>query len=242
MRLRRTLPIAVLVPALLALSACSGESKESGEDGKNSKASAQGGTTAEEKAEAEAERLGAVGPGALRKAVLSGKRNGFEAKTVGTAETGAGKDVKADRAACQPLASLAGGYTHLPAVSVEHRSLDPLEAKNATVGSMWLASHSEEDARRVMNELRTAVEKCPKGFRTVGLTYTGVRPVPVSALGDEAIGYRITSVVGKENIPMTYTVVRKGGVIAAFHGVNMLTPDDSAIPEPLVKAQLDRIG
>ncbi|MER8039726.1 hypothetical protein [Streptomyces hydrogenans] len=242
MRLRRALPIAALLPALLTLSACS-ESKESGEGGKKPEASARNKTAAaEEKAEAEAERIGAVGPEALRKATLSGKRNGFEAKTVPAAETAAGKDLKADRTACQPLASLAGGYTHLPSVSVEHRSLDPLEAKNATVGSMWLASHAEKDARRVMDELRTSLKECPKGFKTLGLTYTEVQSVPTSELGDEAVGYRITNVVGKQNVPMTYTVVRKGGVIAAFYGVNMLTPKDSAIPEPLVKAQLDQIG
>lgn len=29
---------------------------------------------------------------------------------------------------------------------------------------------------------------------------------------------------------MTDTVLREGGVVAVFYGVNMLTPNDSAIP------------
>jgi hypothetical protein len=40
---------------------------------------------------------------------------------------------------------------------------------------------------------------------------------------------------------MTYTVVRKGGVIAAFYGVNMLTPEKSAIPKAAIEAQLEKL-
>ncbi|AJE43600.1 hypothetical protein [Streptomyces nodosus] len=61
-------------------------------------------------------------------------------------------------------------------------------------------------------------------------------------LGDDAVGCRITNVVGKQSIPMTYTVVRKGGVIAAFYGLNMLTSKDSAIPEATIKAHLMKLG
>ncbi|MEU8545043.1 hypothetical protein AB0C52_34435 [Streptomyces sp. NPDC048717] len=243
MKLRRALPIATLLPLLLTLSACGGESKNSGEGDQKTRASTQSTAAgAEGKAEAEAKRIGAVGPKALEKAALTGQRNGFMAKKVAKAQVEAGRDMKADKAECQPLASLAGGYTHLPAVSVEHRSLDAVDAKNATVGSMWLASHSEKDARRVMADLRNSLKECPKGFKTLGLAYTDIQSVAAPKLGDEAVGYRITSVVGDQKVPMTYTVVRDGGVIAAFYGVNMLTPKNSAIPEAVVKAQLDQLG
>ncbi|MET9348695.1 hypothetical protein [Streptomyces termitum] len=243
MRLRRILPIAAVLPALFATSACSGASDESGKSsGKpEASASAGGAEQAARKAEAEAKRIGAVGPAALTKLTLTGKAAGFDARTVPAGQTEAGREMKADKAACQPLASLAGGYTHLPSVGVEHRSLDPLEAKNATVGSMWVVSHSPQDAQRVMSDLRTSLKECPKGFKTLGLAYTDVRAVPAPKLGDETVGYRITNVVGKQNVSMTYTVVRAGGLIAAFYGVNMLTPDHSAIPEPLVRAQLERL-
>jgi hypothetical protein len=88
-----------------------------------------------------------MGPQDLKEATISGKSKGFEFKQVAKADVDAGRDMKADKAECQPLASLAGGYTHIEAVSVEHRSLEPSEAKNATVGSMWLASHSEKNAK-----------------------------------------------------------------------------------------------
>ncbi|MFJ8646178.1 hypothetical protein ACIRNI_08635 [Streptomyces sp. NPDC093546] len=244
MRLRRVLPIAAVLPALLAVSACSGESAESGDKKPKPKASATSttGGGADEKAAAEAKRIGAVDPQTLEKATLSGKKNGFEVKKVAKAEVEAGRDMKADKAECQPLASVAGGFTHIPAVSVEHRSLEPTEAKNATIGSMWLASHSEKNAQRVMTDLRTSLEKCPSGFKTLGLTYTAVEPVKAPSLGDESLGYRITSTVAKQSVPMTYTVVRKDGVVAVFYGVNMLTPKNSAIPEAVVKAQLDQLG
>ncbi|MER8072133.1 hypothetical protein ABTZ59_27950 [Streptomyces sp. NPDC094034] len=243
MRLRRVLPIAAVLPALLAVSACSGESAESDEKKPTASAkSTPGETGADGEAAAEAKRIGAMDPQTLEKTTLSGKKNGFEVKKVAEAEVEAGRDMKADKSECQPLASLAGGFTHIPAVSVEHRSLEPTEATNATIGSMWLAAHSEKNAQKVMADLRTSLEECPGGFKTLGLSYTAVKPVKAPGLGDESLGYRITSVVAKQSVPMTYTVVRKDGVLAVFYGVNMLDPQKSAIPEAVVKAQLDQLG
>ncbi|MFI9744388.1 hypothetical protein [Streptomyces sp. NPDC052494] len=240
MKLRRALPIAAVIPALLALSACSGESKES--DGKKPNASAKETQSAEQKEAAEAKRLGAFDGKALEKAAITGMTAGFDAKKIAKAEVEAGRGMEADKKACQPLASLIGGFTHVPAVSTVHRSLQPGKASNATVGSMWLASHSEANATRVMKELRTAVTECPKGFKTLGLTYGKVENLPAPKLGDEAVGYRITGDIGKQKVPMTYTVVRSGGVIAAFYGVNMLDVKKAAIPAPVITAQLERIA
>ncbi|MFJ7961645.1 hypothetical protein ACIQ62_35675 [Streptomyces sp. NPDC096319] len=183
-----------------------------------------------------------MSPQALEKATLTGTSNGFEVKKVAEGDVEGGRDMKADKAPCQPPTSLADGFTRIPAVSVQHRSLGPAEAKNATVGSLWLASHSEQNAKKVMADLRTSLRECSGGFQTLGLTYTAITPVNAPKLGDEAVGYRITNVVAKQTVPMTDTVLREGGVVAVFHGVNMLTPNDSAIPETVVKAQLDRLG
>ncbi|MEU5417503.1 hypothetical protein [Streptomyces clavifer] len=243
MRLRRAIQAAAILPALFAASACSGEPVDS--DGKKPPATAKstpGPADADTKAAAEAKRVGAMAPQALERVTLSGKTHGFEAKKVAEADIEAGRDMKADKSECQPLASLAGGFTHTPAVVVEHRALEPTEAKNATVGSMWLASHSEQNAKKVLAELRTSLKECPGGFKTLGLTYKSVKPVKASDLGDEAVGYRITNVIGKQKATMTYTVVRKDGVVAVFYGVNMLTPMDSAIPEAVVRAQVERLG
>ncbi|MYZ35694.1 hypothetical protein GT002_11395 [Streptomyces sp. SID4917] len=221
------------------MSACSGESTES--DGRKPKASTSA-ESAEEEEAAKAKRLGALDGKSLEKVALTGRTAGFDAKRIAKAEVEAGRGMEADKKACQPLASLIGGFTHIPAVSTVHRSLLPGEATNATVGSMWLASHSEENAPRVMKELRTAVAECSKGFKTLGLMYGKVESLPAPKLGDEAVGYRITGDIGKQKMPMTYTVVRKGGVIAAFYGVNMLDAKKAAIPEPVIKAQLERIA
>ncbi|WP_306327065.1 hypothetical protein [Streptomyces venezuelae] len=237
MKLRRALPILAVLPALLAATACSGESKESQD--KNPKTSTT--QNADEKEAAEAKRIGALDGNALEKAAITGMTAGYDARKIAKSEVEAGRDMRADTKACQPLASLIGGFTHIPAVSTVHRSLQPAEATNATVGSMWLSSHSEANATRVMKELRTAVTACPKGFKTLGLTYGDVEGLPAPKLGDEAVGYRITGEIGKQKMPMTYTVVRSGGVVAAFYGVNMLDPKKAAIPEAVVKAQLDRL-
>lgn len=241
MRLRRVLPVATVLPALLVTSACTSDSD--GSDDKKAKASpsASAASTGEQKKAAEAKRIGALDPQALEKATISGKSTGFEFKQVSKADAEAGRDMKADKPECQPIASLAGGYTHIEAVSVEHRSLEPTKATNATVGSMWLASHSEKNAKRVMSDLRTSLKKCD-GFKTLGLTYKNVKQLKDPSLADDAVSYRITNVVGKQSVQMTYTVVREGGVIAAFYGVNMLTPEKSAIPEAAIEAQLEKLS
>ncbi|MER5752708.1 hypothetical protein [Streptomyces sp. NPDC002088] len=238
MRLRRVLPVVALLPALLVISACSGSD---GSDDKKVTPTAKSTPSAEAKAAVEAKRIGAMDPQTLEKATISGKSKGFEFKQVSKADAEAGRDMKADKTECQPIASLAGGYTHIEAVSVEHRSLEPSEATNATIGSMWLASHSEKNAKLVMSDLRTSLKKCD-GFKTLGLTYKDVKQLKDPDLGDDAVSYRITNVVAKQTVPMTYTVVRKNGVIAAFYGVNMLTPKDSAIPEPVIEEQLAKLG
>lgn len=242
MKLRRALPIAAVIPAILVMSACSGESSESDSKKPKASASAKSEQSPEEKEAAEAKRLGAFDGKALEKVAITGKTANFDAKKIAKAEVEAGRGMEADKKTCQPLASLIGGFTHVPAVSTVHRSLQPGEAANATVGSMWLASHSESNATRVMKELRTAVTECPKGFKTLGLTYGKVENLPAPKLGDEAVGYRITGDIAKQKVPMTYTVVRSGGVIAAFYGVNMLDQKKAAIPEPVITAQLERIA
>ncbi|WP_393060538.1 hypothetical protein [Streptomyces sp. LN549] len=240
MRLRRALPIASVLSTLLVISACSGESADSSEG--KPKASAKSTQSAEEKEAAEAKRVGALDTEHLEKATLTGTTKGINAKKVAKAEVEAGRGMKADKKVCQPLASLIGGFTHIPAVSEAHRSLQPVKATNATVGSMWLASHSEKNATQVMKDLRTAVTACPKGFKTLGLTYGKVEKLPATELGDESVDYRITGDIGKQKVPMTYTVVRSGGVIAAFYGVNMLDMKNAAIPKSFIQAQLDRIA
>ncbi|MFD4374065.1 hypothetical protein [Streptomyces sp. NPDC058486] len=243
MRLRSALSIAAVIPALFLASACSGESGKSEEKPQKAaeKTAESAAESAADKEAAEAKRLGTLDTPALEKAIVTGRAAGFDAKRIAKAEVEAGRDMEADRKKCQPLASLIGGFTHIAPVATAHRSLQAAEAANATVGSMWLASHSDENATRVMNELRDAVPACPKGFKTLGLTYGKVDPLPAPKLGDEAVAYRVTGDIGKQKVPMTYTVVRSGNVIAAFYGVNMLDAEKAAIPEAFVRAQLDRL-
>ncbi|NEC07005.1 hypothetical protein [Streptomyces sp. SID7909] len=238
MRLHRALPIVAVFSALLVTSACSSESADSS----NGKPKADKSRSAEEKEAAEAKRLGALDTKHLEKVTATGKVKGVEIKKVAKAEVEAGRGMKSDKKECQPLASLIGGFTHIPAASETHRSLKPVEATDATVGSMWLASHSEKNAVQVMKDLRKAVTACPKGFHTLGLTYSKVEKLPARDFGDESVDYRITGDVGKQKVPMTYTVVRSGGVIAVFYGVNMLDEKKAAIPKAFVQAQVDRIG
>ncbi|MEU8629323.1 hypothetical protein [Streptomyces sp. NPDC048669] len=233
----RILPAALVLPTLLLASACSSGTDDKTAEKKPSAAGKESPKSADKAAE-NAKKIGAIPPAELEEATLSGKSSGYELKKVSEAETAAGLDMKADKKECQPLASLAGGTTSIKPVSLVRRSLEPSDAKNATVGSMWLASHSEKNAKQVMNDLRIALKECPKGFKTLGLTYKSVKRLDDPDLGDEAVGYDITTAVSKQSVPMTYTVVRHGGVIAAFYGVNMLDTKKAVVPAKLVKEQL----
>ncbi|MEU9070102.1 hypothetical protein AB0E06_19230 [Streptomyces sp. NPDC048109] len=244
MKIRRTLLAFAVAPALLLTSACSGDSAEEPEKGKGSPTAEQSPLPKEkasQEAAAKAERIGAMPPKELEKAALDGTSHGFAAKKVSEAEVEAGQGMKADKAECQPLASLVGGFTHIEAVTVVHRSLEPTDPTNATIGSMWLASHSEKSAKQVMKDLRTSLKKCTEGFKTLGLSYTSIKRLKDPDLGNEAVSYSITSKVADQSVPMTYTVVREDGVIASFYGVNMLTPKKSAIPEAVIKDQLEQL-
>ncbi|WP_327179317.1 hypothetical protein OG599_31200 [Streptomyces sp. NBC_01335] len=241
----RILPAAIVLPVLVLASACSADTHEKAAEKKpaaTGKESPSKQDEAAEKAAENAKKIGAVPPAELEKAALSGKTAGYEMKKVSEAEVSAGLDMKADQKECQPLASLAGGTTSIEPVSLVHRSLAPTDAENATVGSMWLASHSEKNAKQVMNDLRTALKECPKGFKTLGLAYKAVKRLGDPDLGDEAVSYDITTVVSDQSVPTTYTVVRDGGVVAAFYGVNMLDTKKAAVPENLVAAQLKSLG
>ncbi|MFD6529859.1 hypothetical protein [Streptomyces sp. NPDC060184] len=241
----RILPAVIVLPVLALASACSSDTHDKAAEKKPAATATKSPSkedVAAEKATQNAKEMGAVPPAELEKAALSGKAAGYEMKKVSEAEVSAGLDMKADKKECQPLASLAGGTTSIAPVSLVHRSLEPSDAKNATVGSMWLASHSEKNAKQVMADLRTALKECPKGFKTLGLTYKSVKRLHDPDLGDEAVGYDITTAVSDQTIPTTYTVVRHGGVIAAFYGVNMLDTKKAAVPEDLVEEQLKMLG
>ncbi|MER6099068.1 hypothetical protein ABT154_25110 [Streptomyces sp. NPDC001728] len=95
-----------------------------------------------------------------------------------------------------------------------------------------------------MTDLRAAITACPQGVKTLGLTYGKVENLPAPKLGagsNEAVADQITGDIGKQKVPMTYTVIRSG-VVAAFYGVNMLGPKQATIPALLVDAQLKRIA
>ncbi|MFB7452994.1 hypothetical protein [Streptomyces sp. NPDC056194] len=81
---------------------------------------------------------------------------------------------------------------------------------------------------------RRSGHRLPKGFKALGPTYGKVEKLPAPKPGDQAVAYRITGDIGKQKIPMTYTVVLGSGA-------NMLDPNHAAVPEAVVKAQLDRL-
>ncbi len=145
-----------------------------------------------------------------------------------------------NRKECAPIGALIGGHLPEKPAGEVFRTVKPVDPKNATVGNVWLSSYRDGRAARVLDAVDTAVDACGGSFTTAGLTYHSVERVKSSGSGETA--FRVTADVGKERLTMNYRVVRSGDVVAGFYGVNMLHPENGAIPDAVVDAQVARLG
>ncbi|WP_327190415.1 hypothetical protein [Streptomyces xinghaiensis] len=168
-------------------------------------------------------------------------------------------DVDADPAACLPLAyAQSGAVLGNPTAAAQREwtrkaGKADKSAKSENTGPtsvhLTLASYSQDDALKAMNELNTAAEACHKGF-----TYTAdghdlkVRKVTKTlapAGADEAMGLEVTvTAADGSRTPMKVIVARKGATLAYFPAVfpESKQGHDFTLPEEFVMAQLGKIG
>ncbi|GGN39816.1 hypothetical protein [Streptomyces fuscichromogenes] len=182
----------------------------------------------------------ALGKGALDKAALVGTVAGYRVTRTAARDIPPEGGYAVNRKECAPIGALIGGHLPVQPAAEVFRTVEPVDPKDATVGNIWLSSYGDGRAARALAAVDTAVDRCRGSFTTVGLTYHSVRRVKSPGSGEAA--FRVTADVGGQRLTMNYRVVRSGDVVAGFYGVNMLHPEDGAIPDAVVAAQVARLG
>lgn len=232
--MRRMRSALFVVPvAAMVLAGC-GEDEGSGAEGKDPASAKQGPMQPLSKAQ-------------LEKALVSGGDvDGVQLREPEAAELEISEGQVASEAACQPLSTMAGSTAKATAnervaMSYHAESVD---------GRLWLYAHDLPGAKKVMSELRAAVEACSGGFKTTdevlvdefGSTYASVKGHEAPQLGAEAVAYELEADMGGTSMPMHYTVVRVGTAIAAFQGFNAAEPAQGSVPDEVVKAQAEKLA
>ncbi|MFD4508429.1 hypothetical protein [Streptomyces sp. NPDC058457] len=182
----------------------------------------------------------ALGKSALDEAALAGTVAGYKVTRTAARDVPPEGGYAVNRKECAPIGALIGGHLPEKPAAEVFRTVKPVDPKNATVGNVWLSSYGDGRAARVLDAVDTAVDTCGGSFTTAGLTYHSVERVRSSGSGEAA--FRVTADVGRQRLTMNYRVVRSGDVVAGFYGVNMLHPEDGAIPDAVVDAQVGRLG
>ncbi|MGW2785967.1 hypothetical protein ACWC3X_32750 [Streptomyces populi] len=175
---------------------------------------------------------------------------GVSVNTIGTGADGVGDGVVQpipDRAtqpsACGPVNSaLAGSSRFTPVASVKR-----MAQSKGSLATFYLVSYQQEDAVRVVDELRTALRTC-KAFTssTSNADREKVLPIDDPAAGGEGVSFRLTDLLNSpgwdESIPVPESVVvtRSGSTVAIFSAMET-APRANAypkVPADIVTAQL----
>ncbi|MFE1286467.1 hypothetical protein [Streptomyces sp. NPDC058751] len=255
---RRTALAASAAALALLATACGGDDKAdkggSGED--------KGGAAASSAPAAKALTAAELEKAALTQADV---KSGKVTEKVSGAEAAAQDKVKADDAACAPIAYVQNGsYVGKPSATVlrkwtgepkkpaagasdEEKFLAGMDASSVMV---TLASYENGGAEQAMKDLSAAAEKCAGGFSiTVAGEKTKVLKVATTDApkgGDEALAMTVT-IQADEGIEASSkgVVVRKGATLAYFPAFNLAaaaTGKDFDFPTEIVDAQLTKLG
>ncbi|MGQ4380648.1 hypothetical protein ACN6K9_004241 [Streptomyces sp. SAS_267] len=174
---------------------------------------------------------------------------GVSVNTIGVGTDGVGDGVvhavpnSATRpSACGPVNSaLAGSSRFTPVASVMRMA----QSKNG-LATFYLVSYQNQDAVRVVDELRTAVRTC-RAFTSSTLTGGAekVSPTREPSTGDGGVSFRLTGLMktpGKDpiQIPESVVVIRSGSTVAIFNAMETIPRAGiyPKVPGDIVTAQV----
>ncbi|SEQ60842.1 hypothetical protein [Streptomyces radiopugnans] len=252
----RLLPAAAAVLALGFASACGGSGsgaadgedvKEPGQTGTSSSASLSAAPAPARTTPAEPART--LSREELEKAALrTADVSGYTVRTPSKEEvSGAGRE-KADRAECQPIASVIGGVPQPEPAEMVYRQFITT-SKDEEAGGLilfeMLGAYEQESANRLMEGLRKAVKACAGGFttKTGGDTsrYSGVRELTAPTGADDALAYQVDGDFEGDRVPLLFKAVRSGSSVAIFYSMNLMDFAEPGIPQSVVTAQVEKL-
>ncbi|WP_246097977.1 hypothetical protein [Streptomyces botrytidirepellens] len=184
---------------------------------------------------------------ALARADLKGAGlKGYEIGKMTEREFNGGKEAKALKPGCRPLAALMGtGFDPAPRNSV-YRSYAAASGRDAGVsGIIRLSSYGPGDAEKTVKDLRKAISACGGGFAATDgsgkrADVAEVTSLDAPAAGDEALAYSMVD-DGKDKAVIAFTVVRTGPQLTVMFGVNLTKPTQSAVPKTVVERQVRKV-
>ncbi|QKV93239.1 hypothetical protein HUT19_16955 [Streptomyces sp. NA02950] len=181
-----------------------------------------------------------------RAAVTKADVKGFEIQKMSEKEFSDGGAAKAEKAECQPIASLMGSsFDPAPKASVYRTYAQAKGAKLGGSGMIRLSSYGDGDAERTVKDLRGAVSACGGGFAAKDGSgkksdVARVTPSADPKLGDESLSFSLVD-AGKDKAVVEFAVARTGSQLSVFFGVNLTDPTKSDVPAELVKAQVAKV-
>ncbi|MDX3380304.1 hypothetical protein PV682_02445 [Streptomyces niveiscabiei] len=190
-----------------------------------------------------------LGEADLERATIAGTDlAGYEVRRE-TAATFASRKT-ADPTECAPVMQAVGGSSGFAAIARTARLVSPKES--GASAHMTLASHSPGEARQVIDELRTAAERC-ETFRDilVRYDYDAVQLRPDPGYGDESVSIRLTQLVsdGEDDepvrVPHAVVAVRQGATVVMFTTLSRpggpRGKEPASVPKAVIEAQLDKL-
>lgn len=229
---RRTAAFALLAPLLL-VAACSGSSS--------------GGKTVVSTGPTTGTPTALPARTALeRTALVPGDAAGFTV-TAGDPNAVASGGTASDKRQCQPLADLLSGVPPTAVRETVVRTLIPAGQKGPGPSVVvTLSRYAGGGAHRQVTKLRTAVRACASGFQPVIEGVTGVpvavAPRPALGLGAEDLRFALGFAAGGKGARQDFVVIRTGETVSVFHGGNLTLAESYDVPQPVVAAQLKKLG
>ncbi|MFD5635594.1 hypothetical protein ACFWJM_15845 [Streptomyces sp. NPDC127077] len=197
-----------------------------------------------------AARVPALVQDRLEEAVLDERDlPGVSVNTIGVGTDGVGNRVvhaiphSATRPwACGPVSSaLVGSSRFTPVASVMR-----MAQSKSGLATFYLVSYRHQDAVRVVDELRTALQTC-RAFTSATLTGGAekVSPTGEPTTGDGGMSFRLTGLMktpGKDpiQIPESVVVIRSGSTVAIFNAMETIPHAGiyPKVPADIVTAQM----
>ncbi|MEU8822179.1 hypothetical protein [Streptomyces sp. NPDC048636] len=180
-------------------------------------------------------------------AVTKADIKGFQIQKLSEKEFSDGGAAKAEKSACQPIASLMGAsFDPAPKASVYRTYAQSQGDKLGGSGMIRLSAYGGDDARTTVKDLRAAVSACQGGFAAKDGSgkksdVAKVTPETDPKVGDESLSFSLVD-ASREKAVVKFAVARTGSQLSVFFGVNLTDPSKSDVPVELLKAQVTKIG
>lgn len=182
-------------------------------------------------------------------AITTSDTEGYTVRKPSAAEVSGAGEGTAHPSRCDPIAALIMGVPRPEPSAVVYRQLGSKRQSDDRAGVILfeiLSSHEANGARRAIRDMRGAVSDCAGGFAIKGGegagAYVAVKALPEPEVGGDAVAFQVMGDLEGQEVPMVFTVVRRGSVLATFYSMNLMDETRADVPAHVVQAQADKLS